>query len=303
MQYVHPESTPDNQLRPIRLEEEAEAIVVELVGDLAAYRPGAKVVFFEGSDSEFDLKMVSKLFPDLEKKANLVSGGNRHRVAALHRILEDSVHAGNIPVRIYSIVDRDSGNGENPVSSPRHHSWDVYHIENYLLQSSFILQALEHLGVDDEHVASEAQIEDRLMEISEEQIGRLVSHRIRERINRLLVDNLDLSVNVSCEDIGLEMHRAVHQSIERVTKNANTSLKTSDIQAIVDKETSALSHSLRSGDWRREFRGRDVLRAFAGKHLPGMRYEYFRDLIVGIMANQGHQPQGMRAVLDRVLDE
>ena len=99
----------ENQIHEIQPGEEVEAIILEMVGDLAAYRPGAKVVFFEGEDSEFDLSMVSRLFPEIENKMNLVSGGNRFRVETLHRTLEQSVKAGNIPIKIYSVVDKDSG--------------------------------------------------------------------------------------------------------------------------------------------------------------------------------------------------
>ena len=100
---------------------------------------GAKVVFFEGEDSELDLQMVSRLFPEIENKINPVSGGNRYRVETLHKTLERSVEAGNIPIKIYSVVDKDTGPEIGPTSDfRRHFSWDVYHIENYLLEPKFI---------------------------------------------------------------------------------------------------------------------------------------------------------------------
>ncbi len=137
MQYAAAGEQLENQVHEIQPGEEVEALILELVGDLAAYRPGAKVVFFESENSEFDLKMVSRLFPEIDKKMNFVSGGNKYRVEMLHRTLDHSVQAGNIPVKIYSVVDRDSGMGTSAAGEfHRHYSWDVYHIENYLLELS-----------------------------------------------------------------------------------------------------------------------------------------------------------------------
>ena len=99
MQYAAAGEQLENQVHEIQPGEEVEALILELVGDLAAYRPGAKVVFFESENSEFDLKMVSRLFPEIDKKMNFVSGGNKYRVEMLHRTLDHSVQAGNIPVK------------------------------------------------------------------------------------------------------------------------------------------------------------------------------------------------------------
>jgi hypothetical protein len=62
-----------NQVTAVIVAQDVERLVIELVGDLAAYRPGAKIVIFEGLDSEFDAKMTCTLFPRLERVANTVS--------------------------------------------------------------------------------------------------------------------------------------------------------------------------------------------------------------------------------------
>ena len=66
-------------------------------------------------------------------------------------------------------------------------------------------------------------------------------------------------------------------------------------------EQAALEKSLVGDDWRKYFKGRDVLSAFAGEYAKGMRYEYFRDFIISLMANSGYQPPGMKSVLDRIV--
>ena len=294
----------DNQMREINLGEEVESIILELVGNLATYSPGAKVVFFEGEDSEFDLHMVSRLFPSIENEINLVSGGNRFRVEMLHQTLERSLKAGNIPIKIYSVVDKDTGPEVTPTSDfSRHYSWDVYHIENYLLEPKFIDEALGRLGVAHNDLSSLGRIDLCLKEIAERQIGQLVGHRIRLDINSDLVNDLNLSTNPLSSDVGADLHKAIENSVEKVRNRLHANLKLDEIRKRVDTERQNLNEALSSENWRMHFRGRDILQAFAGKYLPGMRYVYFRELIISQMSSAGYQPPGMKAVLDKIVND
>ena len=304
MQYAASSGGTENQIHEIQPGKEVEAIILEMVGDLAAYRPGAKVVFFEGEDSEFDLGMVSRLFPTINNEMNLVSGGNRFRVKTLHRTLEQSVQAGNIPITIYSVVDKDSG-AELDASGEfsRHYSWDVYHIENYLLEARFIDEALKHVNICHNDLSSIEEIERCLTQIAEAQIGELISHKIGGEIRAELVEELKLNPNPRSDDIGNDLHKSVVKSSKQVERQVKTKLRIDDIQERVSKEREVLSRSLSEGDWKKHFKGRDILRAFVGKYVRGMRYEYFRDMIISQMVNAGYQPEGMKAVLDKIVKD
>ena len=293
-----------NQIRELRPGEEVESIILELVGNLATYSPGGKVVFFEGEDSEFDLHMVSRLFPSIENEINPVSGGNRVRVEMLQQVLQRSVEAGNIPVKIYSVVDKDTGPEIAPSDDGDSHglfSWDVYHIENYLLDAKFIDEALGRIGVSHSNLSSLGRIDECLKQIAENQIGKLVSHLVRQEINAELVQQLHLGANPNSDDVGAELHRAVLQSTERVNQRVNTSFQLDKIRGRVDTERKALEAALATEDWKRHFRGRDILQEFAGQYVQGMRYIYFRELIISQMVAAGHQPPGMKAVLDQIV--
>ena len=302
MQHATTTEQTYNQIHELHPGEEVESIILEMVGNLATYSPGAKVVFLEGEDSEFDLRMVSRLFPEIENEINLVSGGNRSRVEMLHQTLERSVKAGNIPVKIYSVVDKDTGPEISPTSEfNRHFSWDVYHIENYLLEPKFIDEVLGRVGMPHVDLSSLGKIDQRLRQIAENQIGKLVSHRIRRDASSELIKDLDLGSNPNSDDIAAELHRAIKSSSERINRRLKNSLDLHNIQEKVYTERQSLSAALTTEDWRKHFRGRDILREFAGQYLPGMRYEYFRELIISQMSNVNYQPVGMKAVLDQIL--
>ena len=304
MQYANISRDTENQIHEIQPGEEVEAIILEMVGDLAAYRPGAKVVFFEGENSEFDLSMVSRLFPAIENEMNLLSGGNRSRVKTLHQTLEQSIHAGRIPIKIYSVVDKDSGiDIDSSGEFRRHYSWDVYHIENYLLEAQFVDAALKYINICHDDISSIERIECCLMQIAEDQIGELISHKIRVEIGSELVQELNLNSNPQSEDIGAELHRSVVQSIKRVEGRVTSDLSIHDIRRRVDREREILRRSLTEGDWKKHFKGREILRVFAGKYVSGMRYEHFRDIVISEMAKSGYQPNGMKTVLDKIVND
>ena len=68
------------QATAVKAQHEMEQVVIALVGDLAAYRPNAKVVIFEGGgDTAFDVRMTCTLFPEFEQRINPIAAGNKKR--------------------------------------------------------------------------------------------------------------------------------------------------------------------------------------------------------------------------------
>ena len=304
MQHAAVAGTSNNQIHEIQHGEEIEAILLEMVGNLATYHPGAKVVFFEGEDSEFDLNMVSRLFPAIENELNLVSGGNRFRVETLHRTLEQSVAAGDIPVKIYSVVDKDSGEQIIPSKDGRRHfSWDVYHIENYLLTPVYIEGALSRLNISHPDLTDSNTIQQCLRQIASGQIDKLVLHKINSEINSKLLQDLKLRSKPTSDDVGEEIYESIAKAIGQMNKRLSTDLDVGNIRDQVNAERVKLAESLKTEDWKKHFRGRDILSIFAGKYVPGMRYEYFRNLIISQMSSDNYEPEGMKTVLDQILND
>ena len=93
------------------------------------------------------------------------------------------------------------------------------------------------------------------------------------------------------------------KSVERIQDRATTVLNMEAIRERVGRERSILSESLVESEWKNVFKGRDVLREFAGRYAKGMRYEYSRDLIISLMASASHQPDGMKNVLHGILND
>lgn len=184
----------------------------------------------------------------------------------------------------------------------RRHTWDVYHIENYLLEPTFIKDVLMDLHPNTK-LAEPSNIDRALNEIARSQMGKLVTHRVRVQIRQSLVGDLELKCNPRSADIATELHRSILASVNSVNSRASRELTVSMIRERVEKESRVLSDALRGDDWRTCFPGRDILREFAGKYVRGMRYEQFRNLLIGYMTKSRYQPAGMKKVLDAILND
>lgn len=290
------------QLRPLMATADLDLALVDLVGDLAAYRPSGKVVIFEGGgDSDFDRRVTAGLFPELQAKANLVSGTNKARVRALHETLETAAQQGQLPFQFFAVTDRDSDREDIPTNSINVFSWDVYHIENYFLEVRYIQGVLKSLGV--RTVPSEEQVLDDLRSCAAETLPQLVRHELAEFANTTLIRSINVSTDPKKGDLAQELYSAVHRSTERFQSEASEQLSLEAIRQKEQKLRTEFESNLGDGSWIETFRGRDILRRFAGKSSVSVPYEVFRNLILSRMQDDGYQPNGMKEVIDKILDK
>jgi predicted ATPase len=291
--------TGSNQATPVSAGEGVERLVVDLVGDLAAYRPNAKIVLFEGGgDIDFDVRMTCTLFPSFQATVNPISAGSKGRVEQLHGLLEKARQEGHLPAKFYSITDSDGEYGLT--SSPTQYRWDVYHIENYLLSPPHILRVLNEVNKATPPLNTENGITTMLRRAAEQTIPSLVSHKLRTHVNGIFMNAFDLGFDPKRQDVA----RALFEAVERTRTNLQHDELTEQQLADMEKEQreAALSQ-LQSGEWLKTYRGRDVLRRFVNLAGIGIAYEVFRDLVVARMRDSKYQPAGMAKVIQEVLSE
>jgi len=290
-----------SQLKPLSATADLELALVDLVGDLAAYRPGGKVVIFEGGgDSDFDQRVTSTLFPELQEQANLISGSNKVRVRALQETLENATQKGQLPFQFYSVTDRDSGPAPQSTST-NVFSWDVYHIENYFLEPKFIVRVLSSLNVG--ATLTEEAVWDELRQCAQDTLPQLIRHELAEVANSALVGAINTGTDPKGADLANLLHASITRSIDRLNLIFTTSLTKEALESRQSELRLNYDESLADGTWVSKCRGRDVLKRFAGKHAVSVSYEVFRNLLLSQMKDQGHRPTGMSLVVDRILSE
>ena len=289
-----------NQAQSISVDMELEKAIIDLVGDLASYTPGGRVVIFEGEHAEFDLWMTSELFPELAETANLISGTNKVRVRGLHGLLESLVKAGRLPgMEIYSIVDQDDERGLT-TSGVRQARWDAYHIENFLLEPKYLFAAIRSI-VGPSLTLKEEDVESELTSCAADTINKLVLHSIQSHVNDLVVGAAEIRVSPLSRTIGQDYHNSIKIARERIDELAVGALSEVSLNSLCEKILQDRREELRNGTWRKTFRGRLVLKRFVERFGSGAKYEYVRHATVDKMRHDGYRPAGMKIVIDPLL--
>ena len=295
MQEAKEDGATANQLKRVEENRDEELAILELVGDIAGYRPEGKVVIFEGENAGFDVRMTSRLFPEYERTMNFIAGGNRTGVERLHKFLEAS--NGEAGIKIYSIVDRDKQEARR--KGGRRYSWNVYHIENYLLEATYIAEVLAESTIRDLQLREPRDVENELLKIAEGQVKRLLQEYLNEYVNGILVHKIVIN-SQNADTLSKELLEQVERSIKGISKAANEDLTEEKIeQRRVEKERE-LEQALQTDEWKEIFRGRDILKEFRKLYCQGLPYERLRDMIVNRMRQRGHQPSGMRNILRQI---
>jgi hypothetical protein len=289
----------ESQLKPLSATADLDLALADLIGDLAAYRPGGKVVILEGGgDSDFDQKVVATLFPEIAEHANLISGTNKTRVESLHRVLEAASDKGQVPYKFYSVTDRDSDTQARPASA-NSFSWDVYHIENYFLVPKYIAKVLS--AVNTSAQLEEDVIWDQLRTLAKDTMPKLVRNELSDFANDQLVRAIDVKTDPRLEDQAPALVDSIDRSFKRLIA-LQTSTLTKDTLAKKEKEIKErYVESIADGRWVNVFRGRDVLKRFVGKNVNSVSYEVFRNLVLAQMKDDGYRPPGMKDILDRII--
>jgi hypothetical protein len=275
-------------------------VMTDLVGDLAAYRPGGKAIIFEGGgDSDFDKTITSTLFREELRGINLLSGTNKMRVKVLHEILERAHANGDLPTKFYAITDSDSEGVIDNTKGVNKFEWDVYHIENYLLHSQIIADVLNSLTLTDKNTT--ADIESKLNTAARQVVPNMLIHRMRAHVNSKIVGAISLGFPPETLTIGRELHDAANRSAMRINELISDTLSEASLVEQEQFFRTDYEKCFADGTWKKKLPGRDILKRFVALEGITTGYEVFRNLIVTRMAELNHKPYGMRFVIEKIV--
>jgi predicted ATPase len=290
-----------NQAVEIVADDDVDRTTIAIVGDLASYHPHGKVVILEGkTENGFDVNMVKRLFPELARHLNLVSGGPKQRVRDLYEVLSATPFATKVRNRFFAIVDRDRDSPLPSGPGASIFSWDVYHIENYLLDPESIRAATEallgHDSFDDDDAVSAV-----LRQCAGDLIDVLLLQYLRTEVNKSLVGAINTNGSPRPDDPISDILRAVSGSLERI-KSLGDELTREVLERRAAEYRSTLINSLDDGSWVAEFPGRLIIRKYANKQLGGkIDSTLFSNSVLDKMVERGRRPNGMNYILNQIL--
>ncbi|MBW9055482.1 AAA family ATPase [Rhizobium mesosinicum] len=289
----------EGQLRELKASEDLDLAMADLVGDLAAYRPDGTAILFEGGgDTDFDQSIVARLFAKEVAGINLLSGSNKARVEALHDVLNRAYSKGDLPIRFFAITDRDSDNIATP-KGLRRYQWDVYHIENYLLEPSFVAAAVN--SVDHTRSIDTETALDGLRAAARKVVPRLLRQRMRDYVNSQMVQCIDLRFDPAAEEVVAPIAEAAQRSLERLKERSENQLTKELLSKKQEEWKSEIEEAFANGRWKSLLPGREILKMFVNDQRLAIAYDALRNLIVSKMVDAGFKPLGMKSVISEIV--
>lgn len=289
------------QLRELSATEDLDLAMADLVGDLAAYRPDGTAILFEGGgDTDFDQSIVARLFPNELAGVNLLSGSNKARVEALHEILDRAYSKGDLPIKFFAITDGDSDVAEPP-RGVRRFSWDVYHIENYLLEPRYVAEAVN--AIDPNRRLNEEMALEAMRSSARKVVSKVLRHRMRDYINSRLVRCIDLGFDPAAEQIARLAYGAAARSVARIGTVASEELTETKLEERQNEWKADVERAFGDGSWRKVLPGREILKAFVDDQRLSIAYDALRNLIVSRMVDAAYRPEGMTKVITEIVAE
>ena len=285
----------DVQLVELIVDADVNRAFLDLVGDIAAYKPGGALVIVEGaSHSEFDRSVITTLFPLFTQSVNLVSGGSRSKVHAIQEVISRVGTQQSLFNDVKSIVDGDnidpSGLKENQFS------WDRYNIENYLLNPTFIISALRDLILPAPDL-SEIDILIALKSAAASVLEKRVRHDVEQLAYRTIRDCVDTSTPRDVPFSSSLVASRVTDTINKIHARQEDLLSATQLEQFAAQRGGQYTDDLSNGRWEYTFNGREVLQRFVQDTYPGVGYETLRNTIIAHMGKAQYQPAGMGRVL------
>jgi len=292
----------DNQVVPIASGENLDRAILDLVGEVASYRPDGKLVIFEGGgDTDFDVGMTSDLFPELLPVSNMISGSNKTRVRELHRLLEKAERKGALRLKVFSVVDRDADPVEGNNGPSRELMWDAYHIENYLLESKYLLDVLRDALREKNTLETEVAVEAALHSTAREVADAVVREELRRLVNNTLVRCISIGSDPESGKMLSTMQLSIVGSRDRVSE-AVAQLSEESLLATLESLKNRVGRELAGAEWKKTLPGREILKRFSDRYGAGIGYERLRNLVIAAMRRSGFRPSGMATVVKEIMD-
>lgn len=286
-----------NQISPISQESEFDRTCIDMIGDVANYRPGQPVLIVEGQ-LQFDILVLQRLFADEIKGVNVLEAGGKDQVRQRHSALREAADRDGSGRTILSITDSDGRH--DPDEGNGRFQWPAYHIENYLLDPKYIGLALDSLSAKGPGTTSTRYVERMLKESKDE----AVTEHLRRRFIGSMKSRLSRSLQHMGNSHGLTV-AAIQQRLtsyqEAVAKDLETMMDADSIAKDLADHEAEIERLQQTSDVPATLPGRRVLTILADSTLPRGDYITLRNAILNEMARDGFQPLEMKAVLDRCL--
>ena len=298
-----------NQMKHVSTEEPFERACLELIGDFATYEPQGTTILVEGG-SRFDQEMVTRLFAAELRGVNVASVAGKQEVAKKKAELWYLQELQGISKEVVTITDGD-GTSETERTEGEERGefrWDLYDIESYLLNPEYISQAVAHItlrpmgAIPVERVkillrscAQEVKqelINSQLVEFMRAKLISSIRQRVRRPNHAGAITEADIDGLVAgCKDAAKAINKTVQATTREKLEEELSKLREGD----------SCAGLWETEDWKRVVPGKRVLRKVAETLAGEASSVQIRNVTIGLMAKDGHKPEGMKRTIEKAL--
>lgn len=252
-------------------------VLSDLMGSRGIISFNQRIVFIEGQESSADREIYEAFYPPAQYNVAFVPAGNsstvRKTAEQVNALLASSVGFQ----QYFSIVDGDvSRVVPDPTQGTRLFTLPVYHVENLLLDAESIFS------------------------VTREMLGARCPYASASDVQR------DLEHLLFCESHVNALARALlDRHLSEIAQQAYTDAylgepQTSHVRPafaeMQDHAASMLTSALEEGTWCQVCKGRELLKAYCGKH--GLTYRHFRN---SLTVRLGSPPPELAQIMNRIL--
>lgn len=282
-----------NQAYHLSSADSVESAVLDLIGDLAAYRPHGLIVLVEGAkDTRFDVDMIGTLFPEHRARANFIPAGERNGVSRTVAQLRQVLVEAGLSARAVSICDGDSTMTPSKPSEGRFY-WPAYEIENFLLEPTVLRDACKQLSRRDPFSSDDAVVE-RLRAIARSHLDWFAGVIVQDSLNQRFTEAIRVRPGVTAlEDLVASalssQHRLAELDVSREAIHSSFNEVRLQLEGSLDG----------SNDFLRTFPGDRLIHGFAGD--LGYRADQFKNVCVSSAHRLAFKPPAMAETLNEAL--
>ena len=298
-----------NQMKHVGTDERFERACLELIGDFATYEPQGTTILVEGG-SKFDQEMITRLFAAELRGVNVASVAGKNEVNKKKIELWKLQEIQGIQKEVVTITDGDGISATTRAGGEQdgEFRWDFYDIESYLLEATYISQAVGQITLRQAGEIPIERVETLLQSCAREVMQEMVTSQLVERVRKRLKAAINENVKrpshrgaITSDDIA----KLVAGSKDAAAAVSNAALATTEEHLQNDlgrlRKCEDSPELWRTDDWKKVVPGKRVLQKVAETLAGEGRGIQVRNVTVGLMARDGHKPAGMKETIRKAL--
>ena len=298
-----------NQMKHVGTEERFERACLELIGDFATYEPQGTTILVEGG-SKFDQEMVTRLFAAELRAVNVASVAGKNEVIKKKNELWGLQESQGVRKEVVTITDGDgiSATRRNEAEKRGEFRWDLYDIESYLLDAQYISQAVGQISLRRTGEIPVARVETLLRSCAREVWQEVVNNQLVEYVRRKLKGEVNGKVKRPghggriTEDDLARLVVASREAAAAISEAAGATTEeelAAELRRLTEGEDSV--EVWETDGWKRTVPGKRVLQKVTETLAGEGSGIQVRNVVVGLMARDGHKPAGMMETIERAL--